>query len=142
MFITRESDYAVRVLRELADGKLKTVQLICEREIVPFQYCYKILKKIEKSGLVKGFRGANGGYRIARELGTITLFDVITSIDESPAITGCLRHGFDCPRNRGLAVCKVHAEFDRIQTLLLNSLKEKSFAELVQSPHRVSGMDD
>lgn len=132
MFITRESDYAVRVLRELADGELKGVQLICERETVPFQYCYKILKKLEKKGLVKGFRGPGGGYRIVRDPKAITLFDVITSIDESPVITECLKHGFDCPRNRGLKMCKVHAEFNRIQTLLLNSLKEKSLAELVR----------
>jgi Rrf2 family protein len=142
MFITRESDYAVRVLRELADGKLKTVQRICEREMVPFQYCYKILKKLEKKGLVKGFRGANGGYRIAKDPEAITLFDVITAIDESPAITECLKHGFDCPRNRGLKMCKVHAEFNRIQTLLLDSLKEKSLAELVQYPCCASSTDD
>jgi Rrf2 family protein len=134
MFVTRESDYAVRVLRELAGGKLKTVQLICERELVPFQYCYKILKKLEKKGLVKGFRGANGGYRIAKDMEVITLFDVITAIDETPVITECLKHGFDCPRNRGLKACEIHAEFDRIQTLLLNSLKEKSLAELVRYP--------
>jgi Rrf2 family protein len=134
MFITRESDYAVRVLRELADGKLKTVQLICERETVPFQYCYKILKKLEKKGLVKGFRGPGGGYRVARDTGAITLFDVITAIDESLVIAECLKHGFDCPGDRGLKACKIHAEFDRIQTLLLNSLKEKSLAELVRYP--------
>jgi Rrf2 family protein len=132
MFVTRESDYAVRVLRELADGKLKTVQLICEREKVPFQYCYKILKKLEKRGLVKSFRGAGGGYRIVKDPELITLFDIITSIDESLVITECLKHGFDCPKNRGLTMCKVHAEFGRIQVLLLNSLKEKSLAELVR----------
>jgi Rrf2 family protein len=133
MFVTRESDYAVRVLRELADRKLKTVQLICEREMVPFQYCYKILKKLEKRGLVKSVRGANGGYHIVKDPEFITLFDIITSIDdESLVITECLKHGFDCPKNRGLPMCKVHAEFGRIQALLLNSLKEKSLAELVR----------
>jgi Rrf2 family protein len=100
--------------------------------MVPFQYCYKILKKLEKKGLVKSFRGANGGYRIAKDPQAITLFDVITSIDASLVIIECLKHGFDCPRNRGLTKCKVHAEFDRIQTLLLNSLKERSLAELVR----------
>jgi Rrf2 family protein len=131
MFITRESDYAIRVLRELADGELKTVRVICERELVPFQYAYKILKKLEKTGLVQGYRGAGGGYRIARSPETITLFDVVTSIDESPAITECLKHGAACPRNQGLRQCKVHAELDRIQAQLLGSLKEKSLTELI-----------
>ncbi|MDR1410993.1 MAG: Rrf2 family transcriptional regulator [Spirochaetaceae bacterium] len=131
MFITRESDYAVRALRELAGGELKTVQTICEREQIPFQYGYKILKKLEKTGLVQGFRGAGGGYRIAKLPETITLFDVVSSIDESLAIAECLKHGADCPRNRGLRKCKVHTELDRIQRQLLGSLKEKSLAELI-----------
>jgi Rrf2 family protein len=129
MIITKEADYAVRILRELADGKLKTVQFICERELVPQQYAYKILKKLEKKGIVQSFRGACGGYRIIKELRTITLLDVLTAVDESLLIIECLSHRYNCPRNQGLQKCKVHTEFDRIQTLLLNSLKAKPLTE-------------
>jgi Rrf2 family protein len=131
MIITRESDYAVRILRELAGGELKTVQSVCERENVPYQYGYKILKKLEKRGLVQSFRGANGGYRMVKDAGAITLFDVVTAVDGSLIITECLTHGFDCPQNRGLQKCKVHSEFERIQAALVDSLKEKSLAELL-----------
>ena len=50
MIMTRESDYAVRILRALAGGEKMTVGRICEAEFVPVQFAYKILKKLAKCG--------------------------------------------------------------------------------------------
>ena len=52
MMITRESDYAIRIIRALKDGELLPLEQICQRELVPKQFAYKILKKLERSGLV------------------------------------------------------------------------------------------
>ena len=63
MMITRESDYGVRIIRALKDGGLMTIGQICERECIPKQFAYKILKKLELAGLVqikRGFGGAVG----------------------------------------------------------------------------------
>jgi Rrf2 family protein len=130
MFITKESDYAVRIIRELADGGKKTVQYICEQEQIPHQYGYKILKKLEKGGLVCSFRGTNGGYCLAKKTSEITLFDALAAVD-SLLFTECLGHGYNCPMNRGRKQCGVHAEFFRIQQMILAGLKEKSLAEIL-----------
>ena len=45
MMITRESDYAIRIIRALKDGELLPLEQICQRELVPKQFAYKILKK-------------------------------------------------------------------------------------------------
>jgi Rrf2 family protein len=130
MFITKESDYAVRIIRELQEGNRKTVQDICMHENVPFQYGYKILKKLEKGGLVRSFRGACGGYALAKKTGDITLFDVITAINEDLLLFECLAHGFNCPMNHGGVSCGVHSEFNRIQGIILGTLKEKYLSEI------------
>jgi Rrf2 family protein len=132
MFITRETDYGARIIRELADGGRKTVQDICAKELVPLQYGYKILKKLEKGGLVRGFRGANGGYALAKDAGAITLFDVVTAVDGDVLITECLGQGYKCPLNRqGKKRCGIHREFIRLQNILLAGLKEKKLTEIV-----------
>ena len=61
MIMTRESDYAVRILRALAGGEKMTVGGICEAEVVPGQFDYKILEKLAKCGYLGIFRGAEGG---------------------------------------------------------------------------------
>jgi Rrf2 family protein len=132
MFITRESDYGARIIRELADGGRKTVQDICAQELVPFQYGYKILKKLEKGGLVRGFRGANGGYALAKDAAAITLFDVVNAVDGDLFINECLSPDYNCPLNgQGKKRCGIHREFIRIQAILLASLKEKKLTEIL-----------
>ena len=58
MLITRETDYALRILRALSDGEQITVGDVCKRELLPQQFVYKILKKMEHAGLVRIARGA------------------------------------------------------------------------------------
>ena len=45
MLITRECDYAVRVLRAMAEEKRVSVNEICEKELITAPFAYKILKK-------------------------------------------------------------------------------------------------
>lgn len=44
MVITRETDYALRILRALLDGKLHTAGQIAQDELLPQAFAYKILK--------------------------------------------------------------------------------------------------
>lgn len=129
MFITRECDYAIRVVRELANGEKKAVQQICEKEQIPLPYGYKILKKLEKAGLVQSFRGAKGGYNLLKSPDAITLYDVLMAVNEEFFINECMRQGAYCERNGDNGHCKVHNELFRIQGLLIQTLQEKSFSQ-------------
>ena len=51
MFITRECDYAVRVVRALWGESRLSVSDICEKESVTAPFAYKILKKLQKHGI-------------------------------------------------------------------------------------------
>lgn len=53
MFITRESDYAMRVVRALMGETRLSVSEICEREAITAPFAYKILKKLQNAGIVK-----------------------------------------------------------------------------------------
>jgi Rrf2 family protein len=131
MFISRECDYAIRIIRELADGEKKTVDEICSKEKISNQFSYKILKKLEKKSLVRVYRGVQGGYTLARGIDEITLYDVFIAMEDQMILTACLMQGFDCPMNRGGAPCGVHKEFERLQSLLISTMKEKSLGELL-----------
>ena len=53
MLFTKESDYAIRVIRALQDGGKKTIKELCELEQIPSAFGYKILQKMNKSGLIE-----------------------------------------------------------------------------------------
>jgi len=131
MLITREIDYAVRIVRELSNGRKETIDEICRNELIPRQFSYKILKKLEQAGIVKIYRGAGGGYSLAKDLQDVTLFDVIVSINAEPLLSECLGHKSDCPMNSDEGKpCGVHVELERVQQLTFDHLKEKRLAEL------------
>ena len=133
MFITRECDYAVRVIRALSGEERLSVSDICEREAITAPFAYKILKKLQKAELVKGFRGVHGGYSLNRDLTELTLFDVYIAIDPEMTIIECLDPDYDCIRNgKDSAICLVHRELADIQKKLWELLGRKSLKTLFE----------
>ena len=51
LFITKETDYALRILRVLADEERATATELAQGEQIPQQFAYKILKKLQKGGM-------------------------------------------------------------------------------------------
>ena len=131
VLLTRECDYAVRLVRALADSKKKTVQAICEQEHIPTQYAYKILKKLENAGLVKSRRGPDGGYYLHKPPSSVTLLDIVTSIDSNLLLNECLKANKECSRNTEDLPCSVHKELTRIQSVLVDELGRHNMEDLL-----------
>lgn len=140
MMITREADYAVRIIRALRGGEQLTIEEICCVEQVPRQFAYKILKKLEKAGLVSIRRGAGGGCTLGRSLRELTLLDVIQAADPEFFLNPCLAKGYRCEYVRRAAegdeaaanshACSVHWELARVQRILEQELSAATLEQL------------
>ena len=131
MLVTRRSDYATRIIRVLKDGNIHNVSEMCDLEEIPKAFAYKILRELEAAGLVKSERGNRGGYILNRSLEDITLYDIISITEDDVAILHCMKE--ECDRNPADMPCKVHKEFARIQTVLMNEMRKKSMAEILDN---------
>ena len=133
MFLTKECDYGIRVIRSLSDGYKKTVETISEEEQIPKKFAYKIVKKLEQGGLVRSIRGRSGGYLLNTELSKLTLFDIIVKLDAKRYINDCLKDDNDCPfRDHPSRPCTVHKELRGAQELLMNNLKSKTMDDILK----------
>ncbi len=75
MRLTRHGEYALRAIIYLAAqpaGKLSSISEIATRENIPRNFLAKILKDLQRSGILKSYPGAAGGYRLARPASEIT----------------------------------------------------------------------
>ena len=63
MLLSRETDYALRILQSLLDGERKATGDISTSEMIPQQFAYKIIKKLSRAGLIEITRGVDGGCR-------------------------------------------------------------------------------
>ena len=134
MLLTKECDYAIRIVRGLSDGLIRSVKSISELEHVPVPFAYKILKKLEKGKIVVAHRGNMGGYQLVRDLEQLTLLDILEKIDQRLLLNECLQDGYQCPNNgEDGDGCAVHKELCRLQGILAKGLTEKSINEILES---------
>ena len=89
MKITRESDYAIRIilmLSSLAEGDVVGAAKISETQCIPKQFTLKILRELVGAGYVKSFKGVCGGYAMNVLPKDVSLKDVISAIVLAPAL--------------------------------------------------------
>ncbi|MER6254664.1 Rrf2 family transcriptional regulator [Streptomyces sp. NPDC001584] len=84
MRISARADYAVRAALQLAasqdDGPVKA-EAIADAQDIPHKFLEGILNDMRRGGLVLSQRGGNGGYRLAKPAGSISVADVIRVVD-------------------------------------------------------------
>jgi Rrf2 family protein len=81
--VTAKADYAVRATLELAqveDGLVKG-ERIAQAQSIPLKFLENILIDLRHAGIVHAQRGAEGGYRLARDPGDVTLGEVIRAVE-------------------------------------------------------------
>lgn len=132
LLITRETDYALRVLRALAGGEQITTREICERESLPQQFAYKIIKKLSRAGLVRIARGAEGGCRLNADLKKVSLYDLTRIMDADSLISACTQPGYRCEaqQKRG-AACTANRQLRQIQKVLDRELRARSLYQML-----------
>jgi Rrf2 family protein len=82
--ISAKTDYAMRALLTLAaapEGELVKVEAITAAQGLPRKFLESILVELRRSGMVASQRGADGGYRLGRPAGDISVADVIRAVD-------------------------------------------------------------
>jgi Rrf2 family protein len=115
------------VLRALIDGTRKSASEICEQEALPQQFVYRILKKMEKGGLVKITRGKDGGATLNCDLKAVSLYDLLIIIGDKPYINDCMKEGYQCERRfKTGQVCLAHKHIVEVQNDLDKILKKRS----------------
>lgn len=82
MRITAKEDYAIRACVELAvtQGGTVTRGRIAEAQGIPMPFLENILLELKRGGIVDAQRGAEGGFRLSRPAGEISVADVIRAV--------------------------------------------------------------
>lgn len=135
MQLTREGDYAVRVMVELAGapGAVVPGRIIGARQAIPPAHLAKIIQGLRRAGLVRTWRGAGGGVTLALPPEQVTLRQVIEAVGGPIALNRCLIEPGTCPRDR---FCPAYPVWQRVQALLLRELDRVTMAELALEARR------
>ncbi|MGN0607561.1 MAG: RrF2 family transcriptional regulator [Oscillospiraceae bacterium] len=131
MNFTLESDYAVRIVGCLAaEGRRMDAKTISSSTMVTLRFSLKILRKLVSAGIVRSFKGTQGGYELAAKPSEISLHDVISAIEGKFAVSKCLTGDYDCSRGMS-GRCKYQRVFSDITAMVEKELKAYTFDKLI-----------
>lgn len=128
MVMTLEADYAVRIVDALSrSARRLDAHSISEETKVPLRFALKILRKLVAGGIIVSYKGARGGYMLARSAEEITLREVIESVEGPYMLNRCQQDAYNCTRT---ANCRFHEIYDEISHLVREKLDGCTFASL------------
>jgi len=130
--ISKLTDYATVILAHLpdTDGGRRTAAHVAEHARLALPTVSKVLKELQRAGLVVSTRGAHGGYALARPAHSITAADIIDAVEGPVALTECASHDNHC----GLeSSCRVGASWQRVSLAIREALAGVSLTQLAGS---------
>ena len=134
--VTKLTDYATVVLTALAAApdRVHSAADLAERAGLEVPTVAKVLKPLAQAGLVEGFRGAHGGYRLAREAARISLIEIVEAMEGPLAMTQCSLHADACGIEQS---CGVRANWRRINDVVADALRGVTLADMLAPPAQI-----
>jgi Rrf2 family protein len=91
MIISKKTDYALRVILELALSKKKLrIKDISKKQKIPFKFLQQLVLQLHSLGYIETYRGKNGGIVLVKDPKDINLKDFILSFEGTLAPIGCV----------------------------------------------------
>jgi len=119
---------AMLVLADLPNGKCAGSADIAKKIEAPPNYLGKLLQSLVPIGLVDSQKGYGGGFRLARPAKSITLLEVVDSIDQVSRWSGCLLGRGHCSEDTH--GCALHEQWGAVREQYLKLLRETSIADV------------
>jgi len=92
MKLTTKGRFAVTAVLDLALNESNnpvSLSDISKRQSISLSYLEQLFSRMRRVGLVKSIRGPGGGYKTAIDYNTLTVKDIITSVEEQIDATQC-----------------------------------------------------
>ena len=137
--VSRLADYASVVMACLArhPGEVLSAAQVGEETNLELPTVSKLLKQLARADLVESFRGAAGGYRLAKPAQDISLAEIVEALDGPIGLTECSIGHTGCERQ---SYCSVARDWQGIGAAIDNALRGVSLADMLRRrPARAHG---
>lgn len=127
--ISKLTDYATVILGHMSEhaGSLLTAAEVAERTRIGQPTVSKLLKELQRAGLVSSARGAHGGYQLARPAAAISAAAIIDAVEGPVGLTECSAHPGQCGIE---STCSVGRSWQHVNLAIWRALHDVTLAQL------------
>ena len=128
--ITRDTDYAVRALCHIARSKNKIISAydLVRESKMPQPFLRKILQTLNREGLLKSFKGKNGGFILAIPAEKIYLVDLIRIFQGPLKLSECVFKKSYC---LDVNTCMLKQRIGVIEKYIISQLRSINITSLI-----------
>ena len=127
--ISKLTDYGTVILAHLAsqpDRQFAAAE-VAERTRIALPTVSKVLKRLQRAGLVSSTRGSLGGYQLAQPASEITAAKILDALEGPFAITECSGQHSNCGIESN---CRVGHVWQRVNGAIRRALTDITLAQL------------
>jgi FeS assembly SUF system regulator len=141
--ISKLTDYATVILAALAHEpqRLQTAASLAAHTHIGAATVSKLLKQLQRAGLVTSSRGSHGGYVLARAPSEISAAAILDALEGPLTLTECSAGAGRCGIENS---CRVGRSWQRMNLAIRRSLREVSLSQLAgvePSPLRLAAFE-
>ena len=127
--ISRLTDYATVLLATLAGApeRVQTATALAEQTHIAAPTVSKLLKQLQRAGLVTSTRGLHGGYQLSRPAAQISAAAILDALEGPMALTDCSAGHGNCEIEDS---CRVSRVWQRLNLAMRRALYDVSLAQL------------
>jgi FeS assembly SUF system regulator len=127
--ISKLTDYATVLLAHLAEEGvgMRTAVELAEGSGIGLPTVSKVLKELQRAGLVTSTRGARGGYTLGRAAADISAADIIDAVEGPVGLTECATHPGQCGLEPS---CRVGRSWQRVNIAIHRALTDVKLTHL------------
>lgn len=129
--LARSTDYAIRAILFMAqdpDQVTSTSELEAELGL-PRPFMRKTFQALQKEGYLASVKGHQGGFTLARPVGEIRIYDLMTIFQGPLTLAECLFKKKLCSCVR---TCPLRREIKKMEQGLLKNLERLTIADLMK----------
>ena len=133
MKLSTKGRYGLRALLDVAvhsDEELVSISSIAARENISEAYLEQLMARLKKAGLIVSQRGAQGGYRLAKPPGQISVGDILRALEGNLDAVTC--PGLSEEGCSGSEACVTKYVWQKINDSIAKTVDEISLCMLVR----------
>jgi Rrf2 family transcriptional regulator, cysteine metabolism repressor len=127
--LSRKADYALLILSYLHD-RPGTARAVAEKFGLSRPFVANILKELCQQGFVASHRGVKGGYALARPANTITLAELMETLEDGVRLAVCNPGTQDHDACSIAGACTLKGPITQVHNKLVEVLRGVTLAEL------------
>jgi Rrf2 family transcriptional regulator, iron-sulfur cluster assembly transcription factor len=129
--------YAIRSVIYLArqpkeTGKIGIIKISADLDL-PTPFLAKILQQLTRQKILSSSKGPHGGFALLKDPRSITILDIVKSIDGDEIFTYCVMHNGTCNSvQQSKLPCPLHEDYSKVRAELVDVFSAKTIYDIVE----------